>query len=62
MSKWYITTDILERGGKKVMGPFESQELAIDVRTLLEFKIATESGETKPQTFWVDEEKQQSDV
>lgn len=48
MSKWFITTDKLPEG-RKVMGPFESRELALDVRTLLE-------DARRGETYWVDEE------
>ena len=33
---WWITTDFLNRGGRKVMGPFVSSELAREVRALRE--------------------------
>lgn len=33
---WWITTAFLDEGGKKVMGPFATLELAIEVRTLRE--------------------------
>ena len=34
--RWWIATDFFHNGGRKVMGPFESQELALRVRSLLE--------------------------
>lgn len=36
--RWYITTDFLANGGKvyKGLGPFESQELAMQVRSFVE--------------------------
>lgn len=48
MSKWYITSDFFWRGGKKILGPFNSQELALKIRELLEFK-------NRPDTYFVDE-------
>lgn len=33
---WWITTDFFNKGGKKVMGPFCSRSLAMEVRTLRE--------------------------
>lgn len=44
--EWWITTDALSRGGEKVLGPFGSQELAIEVRRYVETAEA-------PRTFWV---------
>ena len=51
MSGWWITTDILARGGKKVLGPFETQELALTVRAL------KEKAEGTGRTYWVDEDE-----
>jgi hypothetical protein len=34
--EWWITTHFLDKGGKKVMGPFVSRDLAIEVRVLRE--------------------------
>ena len=33
---WWITTEFFAHGGKKVMGPFVSRDLAMQVRTLRE--------------------------
>jgi hypothetical protein len=49
--RWWITTGPLPAGGEKVLGPFCSQELALKVRTYLEF--ATQSA---GRTYWVDDE------
>ena len=46
--KWWITTDALERGGKKVKGPYPSDNAAIIARAKLE--------EGSSQTYWVYEE------
>jgi hypothetical protein len=46
---WWICTDQLSKGGKKVLGPFCSRALALQVRTLLE-------KDRKPLTYWVDAE------
>lgn len=47
--RWWICTDALARNGRKILGPFESQELALQVRTYVE-KV------DNPVTYWVDEE------
>lgn len=44
---WWICTDRLHLGGKKIMGPFVSKDNALDTRTRLE-KL------TEPTTYWVD--------
>jgi hypothetical protein len=36
VKQWWITTDFFDNGGEKVMGPFISRRLAIDVRVLRE--------------------------
>lgn len=46
---WWITTDMLARGGTKVLGPFVTQELAIDVRALYEIVHHRNN-------LWVDDE------
>jgi hypothetical protein len=33
---WYITTDFFANGGRRVMGPFATRGLALNVRMLLE--------------------------
>jgi hypothetical protein len=33
---WWVTTGFFGKGGEKVMGPFVSRELAMEVRTLRE--------------------------
>lgn len=43
---WWITTSALSRGGEKILGPFGSQELAMEVRRYMETAEA-------PRTFWV---------
>jgi len=51
--KWWITTGPLDGGGEKaekVLGPFESQELALQVRAYVEKVNA-------PSTYWVDSEQ-----
>ena len=48
-ARWWISTGILARGGIKVLGPFETKELALDVRRYVETVNA-------PETYWVDSE------
>lgn len=48
--QWWICTDVLARGGKKVMGPFVSQELALAVRAYVE-------AADKREDLWVDSEE-----
>lgn len=45
--KWWVTTGI-KQGGKKLLGPFVSRELALSVRTYMEIAEA-------PATYWVEE-------
>jgi hypothetical protein len=47
--RWWIATKPLHQGGEKILGPFESQELALDVRVYVEKVNA-------PTTYWVDDE------
>ena len=47
--QWWITTDVLSRGGTKIAGPFPSQDAALDARSAVEL-------ERYPSTFWVDSE------
>ena len=47
--RWWITTDLLSRGGQKVLGPFETDHLASTVRMLLENARGT--------SFWLDNEE-----
>lgn len=35
-SSWWVCTDWLKDGGRKVIGPFDSRALALDVRTYVE--------------------------
>ncbi len=35
-NKWWITTGPLSKGGTLVLGPFESRDLALDVRVYVE--------------------------
>jgi hypothetical protein len=53
--QWWITTDALASGGKKVAGPYPDQEAALKARRLFE-------RENHPQTFWVDSEEVASDL
>jgi hypothetical protein len=46
---WWICTGFLDRGGVKVLGPFVTEELAIDVRRYVE-------NVNHPMTYWVDQE------
>lgn len=48
-SRWWICTDALARGGRKVLGPFVDQELALKVRGYVEKAEARDD-------LWVDEE------
>jgi hypothetical protein len=34
--QWWVTTHFFHRGGEKILGPFESQELALTVRSFVE--------------------------
>ena len=47
---WWITTGILALDGEKILGPFATQELALNVRRYVE-KVEA------PRTFWVDQEE-----
>lgn len=51
---WWITTGPLSEGGHKVYGPFETQELAMQVRVAM-FRHARELGLNQP-PLWVDEQ------
>lgn len=51
MERWWICTDELTRGGEKILGPFESRDLALEVRAYVE-----QSPRHKPRTYWVDAE------
>jgi hypothetical protein len=53
-ARWWICTDRLDHGGEKILGPFGSRDLALEVRTYVEQVKA-------PRTFWVDEETGPSD-
>lgn len=46
---WWIATDQLARGGEKILGPFVTRELALEVRSYVEAVKA-------PVTYWVDSE------
>jgi hypothetical protein len=48
-ARWWVCTGSLAQGGKKVLGPFGTRSLALQVRDLLE-QVRT------PVIFWVDEE------
>ena len=48
-SSWWVCTESLAHGGKKVLGPFGTRSLALQVRDLLEQVRA-------PTIYWVDEE------
>lgn len=47
---WWIATGPLGAGGRKIMGPFGSQELALEVRAYIEKVNA-------PTTYWVSEDR-----
>lgn len=53
-TEWWICTDWLARGGRKVLGPFVSRDLALDVRGYYE-KARHEDGR-----YFVDEERERS--
>ena len=48
--QWWITTGELAKGGTKILGPFGTRELALEVRTYVE-KVRA------PLTFWVASEE-----
>ena len=48
--QWWVTTDRLDHGGRKIIGPFKSQDLAIRVRSYVE-KVENRSD------LWVDDER-----
>jgi hypothetical protein len=52
---WWITTAPLAHGGRRVLGPFRSRELTMEVRGLLEFK-------NNPTTYWIDHEGAQDGI
>lgn len=53
MDRWWITDGPLPSGGTKLLGPFESQELALRVRSYMETaRQAAGDGAT----YWVDED------
>jgi len=54
VAMWWITTGPLSEGGHKVYGPFETQELAMQVRVAM-FRHARELGLNQP-PLWVDEQ------
>ena len=33
---WWVTTDLLENGGKRIVGPFDTFDLAAQVRVYVE--------------------------
>lgn len=49
LERWWIATDELSRGGKKLLGPFESRDLALEVRQYVE-------AFHKGSTFWISKE------
>lgn len=49
--RWWITTERLTHGGEKVLGPFESKDLALDVRYWRELA----NGDGGP-TYWIEQE------
>ena len=51
---WWICTDVLARGGEKLLGPFESQDLALEVRRHVEAGGLLRGK--RDRTFWVDSE------
>jgi hypothetical protein len=50
--QWWITTG-LNQGGKKLLGPFITRDLALSVRTYMEIAEA-------PATYWVEQEQQRN--
>ena len=48
-TQWWIATAPLVMDGEKVLGPFGTQELALEVRRYVE-------KTTTPRTYWVDSE------
>lgn len=46
VGQWWITTG-LSQGGKKLLGPFNTRDLALSVRTYMEIAEA-------PATYWVE--------
>jgi hypothetical protein len=46
--EWWIATNFFRLGGKKVLGPFKTKELALSVRELLE------KSEVSKRTYAVD--------
>jgi hypothetical protein len=48
---WWVTTG-LAQGGKKLLGPFATKDLALSVRSYMEIVEA-------PATYWVEEERKQ---
>lgn len=53
-SDWWIATDQLSQGGHKVLGPFVTKELALEVRSYVEKAKA-------PMSYWVDSETGRTD-
>lgn len=53
--QWWICTDVLARGGEKLLGPFESQKLALEVRRHVEAGGLLRNKKDG-RTFWVDSE------
>ena len=47
--RWWICTRPLDQSGTKILGPFESKDLALRVRDYVEFA-------TNPETYWIDQE------
>jgi hypothetical protein len=48
VEKWWITDDWFDHGGVKILGPFESKELALRVRSYVEHGTQ--------RTYYVDKE------
>lgn len=48
--RWWITTELLARGGAKRLGPFLNRDLAIKVRTYVE------KAEDREGAYWIDED------
>lgn len=47
---WFVCSDVLARGGRKFMGPFLTQEAALEARTYIE-------RVEKRGDLWVDSEE-----
>lgn len=53
-TEWWICSDFRRQGGKKMLGPFQTRDLALTVREMYEVRH-------KPRTYAVDEWPAQND-